>query len=37
VTTSVSSADVLIRERFPGYTGKALKSRIRLVGDNEDD
>lgn len=37
VTTSVSSADVLIRERFPSYTGKALKSRIRFVGDNEDD
>jgi hypothetical protein len=36
VTTSVSSADVLMRERFPGYTGKALKNRIRLVGDSED-
>ena len=36
VTTSVSSADALIREGFPSYTGKALKSRIRLVGDSED-
>jgi hypothetical protein len=37
VTTSVSSADILMRERFPGYTGKARKSRIRLNGDSEDD
>jgi len=36
VTTSVSSADALIRERFPSYAGKALKSRIRLV-EGEDD
>jgi hypothetical protein len=31
VTTSVSIADVIVSERFPGYTGKALKSRIRTV------
>jgi hypothetical protein len=31
VTTSVSIADVIVSERFPGYTGKALKSRSRTV------
>ena len=36
VTTSVSSADVVLRDRFPDYTGKALKSRIRLVVDDDD-
>jgi len=29
VTTSVSAADAIVSERFPRYTGKALKSRIR--------
>ena len=36
VTTSVSSADVLIRERFPDYTGKALKRRISLIKGEDD-
>ena len=35
VTTSVSAADTLVRERFPDYEGKALKSRIR-VADEQD-
>ena len=33
VTTSVSAADAIIRERFTDYAGKALKSRIRIADD----
>jgi hypothetical protein len=35
VTTSVSAADTLVRERFPEYEGKALKSRMRLVDEQD--
>ena len=31
VTTSVSIADALIKEDFPDYTGKALKSKIKIM------
>ena len=31
VTTSVSAADAIVSERFPRYTGKSLKSRIRTL------
>jgi len=31
VTTSVSAADAIVSKRFPRYTGKALKSRIRSL------
>ena len=31
VTTSVSAADAIVSGRFPRYTGKALKSRIRSL------
>jgi len=36
VTTSVSNADALMRERFSGYTGKALKRRISLIKGEDD-
>ena len=35
VTTSVSVADAIVRERFPEYEGKALKSRIQVADDQE--
>ena len=32
----VSNADALMRERFSGYTGKALKSQISLIKGEDD-
>ena len=35
VTTSVSAADAIVRERFPKYEGKALNSRIQVADDQD--
>ena len=35
VTTSVSAADAINRERFTDYEGEALKSRIRIADDQD--